>query len=149
MKKGFANFNSSNFNPSNPQQNSNLGNHSNHQNSSDMTNQDKSNNADRKEPQVNGFSSVNRQTESFVSPNENLQNRSAYQESNLGMSSGILNGFRNNLVQNIGYPNFSMVNVENAQYFQNPMSSFGDLPYSMIFNQIQNSSALNNNQASS
>jgi hypothetical protein len=149
MKKGFANFSSFNFNPSNPQQNSNLGNHSNHQNSSDLTNQDKSNNKDRREPQVNGFSSVNRLNEGFASPNEYLPNQAAYQESNLGMSSGILNGLRNNSVQNAGYPNFSMVNVENARYFQNPMSSFGDLPYSMIFNQIQNSPALNNNQASS
>jgi hypothetical protein len=149
MKKGFANFNSSEFNPSNPQQNSNLGNHSDHQNSSNLANQGKSNNAEMKEPQINGFTSVNRQTDGFINNNQNVSSRAAYQQSNLGMSSRILNGFRNDSAQNAGYPNFSMVNVENTQYFQNPISSFGELPYSMMFNQIHSGSALNNNNSSS
>ncbi len=125
MKKGFSNLNSSDLNPSNPQQNSNLGNHSEHQNSSNLTNLHKSNKAERKEPPTNGFTSVNRQTDGFVKNNENLSSQAGYQQSNLEMSSGILNGFRNNSAQNAGYPNFSMLNVENTQYFQNPMSSFG------------------------
>jgi hypothetical protein len=53
------------------------------------------------------------------------------------------------MMPNAGFGNFPMLNVESPQYFQNSMPAFSDNPYSMIFSQFQNSSSLNNNQASS
>ena len=46
------------------------------------------------------------------------------------------NGLGNNLMPNAGFANFSMVNVENPQYFSNTMPSFPDNPYAMLFNQL-------------
>jgi hypothetical protein len=150
MKKGFANFNSSSFNPPLTQQNFNTNNNNNLQNNSAMASQDKPITAGMKEPQMNGFSTFNRQPEGFTTPSENHSNRAGYQDSSLPSNSGILNGFgNNNMMPNAGFGNFPMLNVENPQYFQNSMPAFGDNPYSMLFSQIQNSSSLNNNQASS
>jgi hypothetical protein len=53
------------------------------------------------------------------------------------------------MVPNAGFANFPIFNVENPQYFPNSMSAFGDNSYAMLFNQFQNGSSLNNNQASS
>ena len=55
----------------------------------------------------------------------------------------------NNVIPNNGFGNYPMLNIDNPQYFQNGTNSFGDNPYSMIFNQFQNAASVTANQASS
>lgn len=114
-----------------------------------MNNADKTNLTDKRAP-ICGFSAIKKQHNNNNESVGNGTHINPFQSQIFPINSQLQNMNNSSIMQNGNFGQYPAMNNETPQFFPNNMNSFGENPYAMLFNQLQNiSTSFPTNQVNS